>query len=72
MPKLDNPAPPVAGLHLSTKAVIGYGLGDFANNLAFSLSTSFLLYYYTDVAGLSAAAVGRCSSSSGCGTPSPT
>ncbi len=26
--------------------------------LAFSLSTAFLLYYYTDVAGISAAAVG--------------
>ncbi|MDN5797968.1 MAG: glycoside-pentoside-hexuronide (GPH):cation symporter [Intrasporangium sp.] len=42
---------------LTRRSVVGYGLGDFANNLAFSLSTSFLLYYYTDVAGLSAAAV---------------
>ncbi len=39
-------------------ALLGYGLGDFGCNLAFSLSTSFLLFYYTDVAGLSAAAVG--------------
>ena len=39
-------------------AVIGYGLGDFANNLAFSMGTSFLLYYLTDVAGVTAAAVG--------------
>ncbi len=38
-------------------AVIGYGLGDFAMNLAFSMGTSFLLYYLTDVAGLAAAAV---------------
>lgn len=38
-------------------AVIGYGLGDFANNLAFSMSTSFLLLYYTDVAGLAPAAI---------------
>jgi glucuronide carrier protein len=38
--------------------VAGYGAGDFGFNLAFSLSTSFLLYYYTDVAGISAAAVG--------------
>jgi glucuronide carrier protein len=58
MPKLENSAPPVTGVHVSKKSVIGYGLGDFANGLAFSLSTSFLLYYYTDVAGLSAAAVG--------------
>jgi glucuronide carrier protein len=43
---------------LPLKTVLGYGAGDFAFNLAFSLSTSFLLYYYTDVAGISAAAVG--------------
>ncbi|MGW5237359.1 glycoside-pentoside-hexuronide (GPH):cation symporter [Monashia sp. NPDC004114] len=42
---------------LPKRSVAGYGFGDFANNLAFSLSTAFLLYYYTDVAGLSAAAV---------------
>ncbi len=39
-------------------AVVGYGLGDFAMNLAFSMGTSFLLYYFTDVAGLTAAAIG--------------
>jgi len=39
-------------------AVIGYGLGDFGMNLAFSMGTSFLLYYFTDVAGLTAAAIG--------------
>jgi glucuronide carrier protein len=38
--------------------VAGYGAGDFGFNLAFSLSATFLLYYYTDVAGISAAAVG--------------
>ena len=43
---------------LPNKTVAGYGAGDFAFNLAFSLSTAFLLYYYTDVAGISAAAVG--------------
>lgn len=53
-------------------AIAGYGLGDFAMNLAFSMTTSFLLYYLTDVAGLTAAAVGTMSRSSGCGTPSPT
>src|SRR6476659_11302074 len=42
---------------LPKRSIVGYGFGDFANNLAFTLSTSFLLYYYTDVAGLSAAAV---------------
>ncbi|MCW2802231.1 MAG: glucuronide transporter [Propionibacteriaceae bacterium] len=43
---------------LKRTTVIGYGAGDFGFNLAFSLSTAFLLYYYTDVAGISAAAVG--------------
>ncbi|HET8601418.1 MAG TPA: glucuronide transporter [Segeticoccus sp.] len=36
--------------------VIGYGSGDAANNLAFSITAIFLLVYYTDVAGISAAA----------------
>ena len=39
-------------------AFIGYGLGDFGCNLAFTLGSTFLLYYYTDVAGLTAASVG--------------
>jgi glucuronide carrier protein len=43
---------------LPFKTVAGYGAGDFGFNLAFSLSTTFLLYYYTDVAGITAAAVG--------------
>ena len=38
--------------------VIGYSAGDAANNLAFSITSFFLLVYYTDVAGISAAAVG--------------
>ena len=42
---------------LPKRSILGYGFGDFANNLAFTLSTAFLLYYYTDVAGLSAASV---------------
>ena len=43
---------------LGIRSLIGYGLGDFGCNLAFTLASTFLLYYYTDVAGLSAAAVG--------------
>jgi glucuronide carrier protein len=43
---------------LSRLSVIGYGAGDAANNLAFMTSTMFLLVYYTDVAGISAAAAG--------------
>jgi hypothetical protein len=44
--------------HLPFKTVIGYGVGYFAFNLAFSLSAAFLLHYYTNVAGIAAAAVG--------------
>jgi len=39
-------------------SVLGYGLGDFACNLSIAMTTTFLLYYMTDVAGISAAAVG--------------
>ena len=38
--------------------VIGFGLGDVANNFAFAMGALFLLNYYTDVAGISAAAAG--------------
>lgn len=43
---------------ISRMTIIGYGAGDLANNLAFTLSTTYLLLYYTDVAGISAAAAG--------------
>src|SRR3954468_11392466 len=57
-PEVAAAEPEVAGARMPARSVLGYGLGDFANNLAFSLATTFLLYYYTDVSGLSAAAVG--------------
>ena len=37
---------------------LGYGLGDTASNFYFQVFNIFLLYYYTDVFGISAAAVG--------------
>jgi glucuronide carrier protein len=37
---------------------LGYGAGDAANNLAFSMTSMFLLLYYTDVVGISATTVG--------------
>ena len=37
---------------------LGYGLGDGASNFFFQVFNLFLLYYYTDVFGLSPAAVG--------------
>ena len=43
---------------LSKWSIVGYGAGDAANNLAFTTATMFLLVYYTDVAGISAAAAG--------------
>ncbi|MCZ9338317.1 MFS transporter, partial [Streptomyces sp. TRM76130] len=43
---------------LSRLQVIGYGAGDAGNNVAFQFSAMFLLLYYTDVVGLSPAAVG--------------
>lgn len=49
-------APPAT--KLSRLSIIGYGAGDAANNLAFTTASVFLLVYYTDVAGISAAAAG--------------
>src|SRR5882724_8669145 len=37
---------------------LGYAAGDAGCNLAFSMSSLFLLLYYTDVAGIPAAAAG--------------
>jgi glycoside/pentoside/hexuronide:cation symporter, GPH family len=37
---------------------LGYGLGDFANNVTFAMSSVFLLAFYTDVLGISAMAAG--------------
>ncbi|MCE4048878.1 MFS transporter [Bacillus sp. Au-Bac7] len=37
---------------------IGYGAGDFACNLVFSTMASYLLFFYTDVFGISAAVAG--------------
>ncbi len=36
----------------------GYGVGDAANNLTFSMASAFLLIYYTNVAGIPAAEAG--------------
>ncbi len=35
-----------------------YGLGDFASNISWGLVSSYLLYFYTDVYGLSAGIIG--------------
>ncbi len=43
---------------LSFKEKVGYGLGDAASNFYLYFFGAFLMYYYTDVAGLAPAAVG--------------
>lgn len=52
------PAAPAAQGRLRLSQLLGYASGDAANNLAFSMSSMFLLLYYTDVVGISAAAAG--------------
>ncbi len=43
---------------ISIKEKIGFGLGDTASNLLFQTFMLFLLYFYTDVFGITAAAAG--------------
>jgi len=43
---------------LKLKEKLGYGFGDLASTLIFATVTTFLMYFYTDIYGLSAAAVG--------------
>ncbi|MBJ3813582.1 MFS transporter [Shimwellia pseudoproteus] len=39
---------------IDAREKIGYGLGDFASNLSFGFVSLFLLFFYTDIYGLSA------------------
>ncbi|GEM65122.1 MFS transporter [Sphingobacterium faecium NBRC 15299] len=43
---------------LSFKEKVGYGFGDFASSIFWKIFSVYLLYYYTDVFGISAAVVG--------------
>lgn len=43
---------------LTIKEKIGYGFGDFASSMFWKIFSVYLLYYYTDVFGISAAVVG--------------
>lgn len=46
-----------AGLRkLSLKEKLAYGLGDFGNGFMFDLGQAYLLYFYTEIAGISAMA----------------
>lgn len=62
----NNTARPLIDEHMNNKAArpfgmrdkIGYMFGDFGNDFFFMLTSAFLMVFYTDVFGLSAAAVG--------------
>ncbi len=43
---------------LKRKEIYIYGLGDLASNLSWNMISGFLLYFYTDVAGIAIAAAG--------------
>jgi glycoside/pentoside/hexuronide:cation symporter, GPH family len=43
---------------LTIKEKVGYGFGDFASSMFWKLFSVYLLYYYTDVFGIAAAAAG--------------
>jgi GPH family glycoside/pentoside/hexuronide:cation symporter len=46
------------GYRLKVKEKIGYGLGDAASSMFWKLFSMYLLFFYTDVFGISAAAAG--------------
>ena len=41
---------------LFLKNYFGYGFGDLANGLTFGMSATFLLVFYSDILGITAAA----------------
>lgn len=49
---------PSAAKTLSVTEKLGYGLGDFAANFVFQTQITFLMYFYTDVFGITAGAAG--------------
>jgi len=55
-PASNSSAPAAGRLPVSRK--LGYGVGDFGFGLLFLAASQFLLYYYTDVLGLSPAVAG--------------
>src|SRR3954470_22756133 len=56
--QLQVEAPDERPARLRLPQYLGYGAGDAANNLAFSMTSMFLLLYYTDVLGIAATTVG--------------
>lgn len=48
----------MSGEKLSVKEKIGYGLGDTASNIVFQVIVNYMVIFYTDVFGITAAAAG--------------
>ena len=57
-PPAGNPSPAKARSWVSFGEKVGYGLGDTASNLYWQMFMNFLLFFYTDVFGITAAAAG--------------
>jgi GPH family glycoside/pentoside/hexuronide:cation symporter len=55
---MQNPVFKIPATKLTFGEKFGFGLGDTASNFVWGTMTSFLLFYYTDIFGISAAAVG--------------
>ena len=45
-------------MKLTVTEKVGYGLGDTASNFVWALMMKFILFYYTDIFGITAAAAG--------------
>src|SRR6056297_3787920 len=43
---------------LTTRKKIGYGIGDLGGNLFFTIMGFYLLFYFTDIAGITAGLAG--------------
>jgi GPH family glycoside/pentoside/hexuronide:cation symporter len=54
---------------LSILEKVGYGLGDTACNIVFQMVMSFTAFFYTDVFGLEAAAMGTLFFVAACSAP---
>ena len=56
--KGGNAVPARTVYKTSTLEKVAYGMGDVACNVVFAITSSLLVYFYTNVAGVSAALVG--------------
>ena len=45
-------------MKISIREKIGYGLGDTASNFIWALMMNFIMFFYTDIFGITAAAAG--------------